>query len=545
VQLQWAGGLAYSPGRAAFTLPVPPAGTVRATIDLPGDQADVRLSSGLITRRSFGGGRTVIEATLAPGAATDVSWSMRDSAPVAAAREVRALADVLTLITLGDADLRMAALVDVAVAQGELTTLDVRLPSGYEVRSVTGTSLERSDPQEGGLRVTFTNPALRRHQFLVVLERAHGSGSFSVTSGFVSLPGVQRERGEVAFEGVGTLELSATEHDSLRRMDVREINPTLQSLARLSLLSAYRYQTAPGSAPDVAFEVTRFGDAGVLAAIGQRATVTTLVTSEGRALTEVTLRIQNRAQPFLKVMLPPGASIVSVDVAGQSAKPALGTDGTRVPLLRPGFRPVGWYQVSFVYVHDGTPFARKGDVTMTLPRMDIPVGLIEWEVFVPDRYGVKTVAGNMIDRTLFSGGPLASSSTAPAAAAVPDGDTQGRIMVDGMAINMTTRTGSGVTEKASAANGIVLDTANAQETSFTLSGSLGESETGGTAINVVQSRGFQAQQAPSQNVINLQRRASGVLPVRVDVPRAGTSHQFVKPLVIDEEATITLRYSRR
>jgi hypothetical protein len=118
-------------------------------------------------------------------------------------------------------------------------------------------------------------------------------------------------------------------------------------------------------------------------------------------------------------------------------------------------------------------------------------------------------------------------------------------MVDGMAINMTTRTGSGVTEKASAANGIVLDTANAQETSFTLSGSLGESETGGTAINVVQSRGFQAQQAPSQNVINLQRRASGVLPVRVDVPRAGTSHQFVKPLVIDEEATITLRYSRR
>ena len=29
---------------------------------------------------------------------------------------------------------------------------------------------------------------------------------------------------------------------------------------------------------------------------------------------------------------------------------------------------------------------------------------------------------------------------------------------------------------------------------------------------------------PSQNVINLQRRAAGVLPVRVDVPRAGTSH---------------------
>jgi hypothetical protein len=50
---------------------------------------------------------------------------------------------------------------------------------------------------------------------------------------------------------------------------------------------------------------------------------------------------------------------------------------------------------------------------------------------------------------------------------------------------------------------------------------------------------------PSQNVINLQRRTSGVLPIPVDVPRAGTSHLFVKPLVVDQETTITLRYKRR
>ena len=50
---------------------------------------------------------------------------------------------------------------------------------------------------------------------------------------------------------------------------------------------------------------------------------------------------------------------------------------------------------------------------------------------------------------------------------------------------------------------------------------------------------------PSQNVINLQRRAAGVLPIRIDVPRAGTSHQFVKPLVVDQEATVVLRYKRR
>jgi hypothetical protein len=52
-------------------------------------------------------------------------------------------------------------------------------------------------------------------------------------------------------------------------------------------------------------------------------------------------------------------------------------------------------------------------------------------------------------------------------------------------------------------------------------------------------------QAPSQNVINLQRRVAGVLPVRVDVPRAGTAYQFVRPLVLDEETRVTFKYKKR
>jgi len=51
--------------------------------------------------------------------------------------------------------------------------------------------------------------------------------------------------------------------------------------------------------------------------------------------------------------------------------------------------------------------------------------------------------------------------------------------------------------------------------------------------------------APSDNVVNLQKRTAGVLPIRLDVPRAGTSLQFVKPLVVDQEVNVTLRYKRR
>jgi len=595
LSLEWGAPLQFKPGRASFELPVPQAGTARATFDLPSDQADVHLSSGLITGKSILDGRTIIEATLDPGSTTEVWWSMRDSAPAAAARELRTLADVMTLVTIGDSDVRMVALIDVSVVQGELRTAAVRLPAGYEVTGVSGSSLETSEPVDGGLILTVGDPAARSHQFLVSLERPHDGGSFSVDTGFVSVRDVQRERGEVAIEGVGTLELAVDEREPMHRIDVRELNQALQSLARLPVLSAFRYQRLAGPAPALALEVKRFADAGVLAAIADRAVATTLVTSEGRALTEVVLTIQNRAQPFLKVTLPPGASMVSVDVAGQPAKPVQGTDGTRVPLLRAGFRPTGSYQVSFVYLHAGTPFVKKGDIEMTLPKMDLPVGIIQWELFAPERYSLRTIGGNVLDAKVLerlAGGvigglPAASpregfglSAPRPGRISVTGIDGPARLLtgrvvdrrgavLPGVTIEVATiaglRTvvtdGNGAFAVSDVVPGRVTVTATLPGFSSVLSsfdadertrrleialpvGALTETVT----VAGEASRGDQqwaVATPPSQNVVDLQRKATGVLPVRIDVPRAGTSHQFVKPLVVDQETVVRLRYKRR
>jgi hypothetical protein len=53
-----------------------------------------------------------------------------------------------------------------------------------------------------------------------------------------------------------------------------------------------------------------------------------------------------------------------------------------------------------------------------------------------------------------------------------------------------------------------------------------------------------AQQA-SANVFNLQKKVAGVLPVRVDVPRAGSSYRFARALVLDEETRLTFSYRTR
>ena len=60
------------------------------------------------------------------------------------------------------------------------------------------------------------------------------------------------------------------------------------------------------------------------------------------------------------------------------------------------------------------------------------------------------------------------------------GQTQGRVMVDGTIIN--TGGGAGIMGMT---GGYVADIANAQEVNIQISGALGESETGGAAINII------------------------------------------------------------
>src|SRR5262245_60471014 len=145
--LEWGTPLTFGPGRGAFVLPVPSAATARATIDLPGEQAAVHVPGGIVTHRAAAGGRTIVDVTLKPGSPTEVWWAMRDSAPAAASREARMLADIYTLVTIGDADIRMASLVDVTVVQGEVRAIDLRLPDGYEVSDISGPAIEFGEPQ--------------------------------------------------------------------------------------------------------------------------------------------------------------------------------------------------------------------------------------------------------------------------------------------------------------------------------------------------------------------------------------------------------------
>jgi hypothetical protein len=596
--------LSIETGRASFSLPVPSAGSVLLTLDVPGDHTNVRISPGLITSRASENGKTTIEATLVPGQPANIWWTTREVIAPVVPRELRFLSNMKTLVSVSEADIRLAVLADITVVQGDPAQFEMEIPAGYEVTGATGASVDSIKMQDGVLTIKLNAPAQRNHQFLITMEKPIAVTKADVP--FLSMRNSQRETGEVLVEGVGTMELTATEGGSLKRMDFKETNPYLRSLARSSLQAAFRYHRQPAENPSLALEWTRFPDSRVLAAVAERSVVTTLVTTEGRSLTEVKLTVKNQVQPFLKVELPAGANIVTAEVAGEKVKPVEASDGHRVPLLRPGFRPVDSYEVSFVFMDSGAPFAKKGGSEITLPKMDVPIAVLQWEVFLPEQYKVKDFGGDALAANLlpasFQGvesmgyasgsfqvaengrlvggvapltllpGQLGGYIVDASGAVLPNAqvsviqldtgavrnaatDYSGRWIVSGMPSGKVKVTASSPGFKTTVRN-LNHDANYSTSYNFALQiGALNESvEVQSGKDDTDESRRIErdlkkseaaASTTASSNVLNLQRRVSGVLPVRVDVPRAGNSYCFVRPLVLDEETKLTFTYKTK
>jgi Carboxypeptidase regulatory-like domain len=601
-------------GRASFSLPAPAAGSVQLTLVIPGDHTFANLSSGLITSRKSENGHTTIEATLVPGQPANIWWATRETVTPTVPREMRFLSDAKTLLSVSEAEMRVAVLADITIVQGEPTQFQVELPAGYEVTGVTGATLDSTETQAGVLTLKVNAPSRRSHQFLISMERSISGAKADAP--FLSFKGAQRETGEVLVEGAGTMEITATEGGGLKRMDVKEANPYLRSLAHFPAQAAFRYHKQASETPNLALEWVRFPDGSVLAAVAESAVVTTMVTSEGKSLTEVRLVLKNQAQPFLKVSLPAGATILTADVGGERVKPVQGPDGNRVPLLRPGFHPTDSYTVSFVFMHSGAPFAKKGGADLSLPSMDIPISLLSWEVFLPEQYKVKDFGGDVIaanrvpqpfreedamnaqrtrDAELSNKlrleappGQMAGYVTDPSGAVVSNTrltitsdngaartvatDAQGRWSIAGLPSGHFKAKAEMAGFQSSIFNlnydasqpsmyrfplrlatsaetvEVTAQAAQMQTDMVETRGAIGAVIDGASVAQLetlAPNSGAAPQNLASANVLNLQRKVAGVLPVAIDVPRTGTSFSFVRPLVLDEETKVTFSYKSR
>jgi hypothetical protein len=185
-----------------------------------------------------------------------------------------------------------------------------------------------------------------------------------------------------------------------------------------------------------------------------------------------------------------------------------------------------------VYLESGAAYAKKGDARLTLARVDLPISLLEWELFLPEGFQVKRFEGDVLPQQL-----VASTLMPVMPEGVPGGVVGG---VPGGAIV------GGVNEAITAARQAAGDKTEGADAQFRV-----ERNAQGAPLppppppTVAVTAPASQSNIGSVNVQNLQRKISGVLPVRIDVPRAGHSYMFVRPVVIDEDTTVRFTYRAR
>jgi hypothetical protein len=251
----------------------------------------------------------------------------------------------------------------------------------------------------------------------------------------------------------------------------------------------------------------------------------------------------------------------------------------------------------------GAPFAKKGGSEISLPKMDVPISLLQWEVFLPEQYKVKNFGGDAQPADLFpaayqtvdtTGAPQAWFQAGagvgggfapvqlqpgqiggylvdPAGALLPNAqvsvtqsdtgavrtamtDYSGRWIVSNMPSGPV-KIVANLQGFNPAVRNVNYDANNPTTYNFALRlGSVAETVEVTGKDEELQSRQIErdlkknkeaAANTASTNVLNLQQRVAGVLPVRVDVPRAGHSNEFVRPLVLDEETKLTFTYKTK
>ena len=101
---------------------------------------------------------------------------------------------------------------------------------------------------------------------------------------------------------------------------------------------------------------------------------------------------------YLRFTLPKGATLWSVFVAGKPVKPAKDKNGSvLVPLEKSQLQgeSLTRFPVELVYLDEGSKMQMMGQLRMDLPRTDIPVSAMHWNVYFPNDYTYFKFGGNV------------------------------------------------------------------------------------------------------------------------------------------------------
>ena len=395
LQLDIALPVVSTAGEESISLPSTASGVTQASVHLPRNGVDLRLSGGLLADKSETASESKWLAYARSNEPLIFNWK-RKTDDHRSTQALRLRGSLTELAGLGEDSTTIAAQVNVEVLQGAAKEVRIALPDKVAINSVAGALVADWEVKDGQLAVTFIEPVEQSAQFVIGGERP------SPRDGDIEIPilrllNTERDTGGVAAEVLGAGEIKKFKSAGLENADASDLGELVGNRQSTSL-SAFRFRAGDAkSTRALTVSVARYTPQAMLTANVAEARYNVLISNEGKTLVEARYAIRNNQRNFLKITLPAGGTLWSAALAGKPIRPGQSPDNNSILLplekSRAGEDPPE-FAVEVVYLSRGAAWNERGGFRLALPALDLPISRTGLLVYHPPLFKVSPEPGS-------------------------------------------------------------------------------------------------------------------------------------------------------
>jgi len=394
LQLDIALPVVSTAGEESISLPSTASGVTRASVRLPRQGVDIKLTGGLLAEKSEPGAESKWLAYARGNEPLTFRWK-RKTEDHRTSQPLRLRGSLTELTGLGEDTTTIVAEVNVEVTQGAAREVRISLPDKVTINQVAGATVADWEMKDGQLAVTFLEPVEQNAKFIVSGEtRSPRDGQIEIP--LLRLLNTERDTGGVAVEVLGAGEINKFKTEGLENADATDLGEIVSSRQSTSL-SAFRFRSGDAKTTrSLTVNVARYTSQAVLMANVAEARYNVLITNEGKLLVQARYAVRNNQRNFLKITLPQGATLWSAELAGKPVRPGQSPDGSVLLPLQKSHagEESPEFAVEIVYIARGTTWNDKGQFKLALPALDLPVSRTGLLVYHPPLFKVSPEPGS-------------------------------------------------------------------------------------------------------------------------------------------------------
>jgi hypothetical protein len=406
-------------GEESISLPSTASGVTRASILLPRQGVDIKLAGGLLAEKSEPGTESKWLAYGRGNEPLTFTWK-RKTEDHHSTQALRLRGSLTELTGLGEDTTTVVAEVNVEVTQGAAREVRIALPDKVTINQVAGATVADWEMKDGQLAVTFLEPVEQNAKFIVSGE-THSPRDGQIEIPLLRLLNTERDTGGVAVEVLGAGEIKEFKSEGLENADASDLGEVVASRQSTSL-SAFRFRSGDAKTTrSLTVNIARYTPEAVLMANVAEARYNVLITNEGKLLVQARYAVRNNQRTFLKITLPPNATLWSASLAGKPVRPGQSPDGSVLLPLEKSHagEDSPEFAVEVVYISRGTAWNDKGQFKLALPGLDLPISRTGLLVFHPPLFRVTPEPGSFRAEAYHDPASAALHRPQPPAASMP------------------------------------------------------------------------------------------------------------------------------